>query len=272
MAARIKKLAGTGLDAVMREQLVHQNRCTLNAVIKQGGQGDEGSQSIVDSLTWLVASAPASFAKFKRAETWFDERHSIVRNVAHSDSREERKSMMQDPKLGIKHMAAAIGKQAAKPLMHAKRTKTGPMGQAIGSITTQPSEVDDIAREAWQNIYEGNSSDIAATVSAFLGKYAKYILYAKPFQVQPITAEEVQAVCAFLLRCYRITLLPLLIYSVLLWGFGLAGGYFLAYVGTSSMPASQLPVSFWSAATLALAAVACCFLALLWRATRQTSK
>jgi MATE family multidrug resistance protein len=81
-------------------------------------------------------------------------------------------------------------------------------------------------------------------------------------------ADSLQAVCAFLLRCYRITLVPLLIYGVLLWGVGLTGGYFLAYVGTTGMPASQLPASFWSAATLALAAVACCFLALLWRATR----
>ena len=84
-------------------------------------------------------------------------------------------------------------------------------------------------------------------------------------------ADSLQAVCAFLLRCYRITLMPLLIYGVLLWGFGLTGGYFLAYVGTAGMPASQLPASFWSAATLALAAVACCFLAFLWRATRQAS-
>ncbi len=82
-------------------------------------------------------------------------------------------------------------------------------------------------------------------------------------------ADSLQAVCAFLLRCYRITLMPLLIYSVLLWGLGLAGGYFLAYVGTPDMPASQLALSFWSAATLALAAVALCFLALLWRASRH---
>jgi len=84
-------------------------------------------------------------------------------------------------------------------------------------------------------------------------------------------ADSLQAVCAFLLRCYRITLVPLLIYGVLLWGFGLTGGYFWAYIGTTDMPASQLPASFWSAATLALAAVACCFLALLWRATRPTT-
>jgi MATE family multidrug resistance protein len=81
-------------------------------------------------------------------------------------------------------------------------------------------------------------------------------------------ADSLQAVCAFLLRCYRITLMPLLIYSVLLWGFGLAGGYFLAYVGTTTLAASQLPVSFWTAATLALAVVALFFLLLLWRVTR----
>jgi MATE family multidrug resistance protein len=100
--------------------------------------------------------------------------------------------------------------------------------------------------------------EVVLTASTLLAWVALYHL-----------ADSVQAVCAFLLRCYRITLVPLLIYSVLLWGFGLTGGYFLAYVGTTGLPASQLAASFWSAATLALAAVACCFLALLWRATRQ---
>ncbi len=195
MAARAKKLAATGINAELRIELTNQNLSTLAALIKQGGQGDVGSQEMVDSLTGLNATAPASYTKFKRAQTWFDERHSTIRNLAHSTSRVERRNTMQDPKHGIKHMAAAIGKQAAKPLMHAKRTKVGTMWQAIGSITTHPADVDDIAREAWQSIDEGNSSNIANTVSAILGKYARYILYATPVEVQPITAEEVQAVC-----------------------------------------------------------------------------
>ncbi len=82
-------------------------------------------------------------------------------------------------------------------------------------------------------------------------------------------ADSVQAVCSFLLRCYRITLAPLLIYGVLLWGLGLAGGYALSYVGTEAWPATHAPSSFWSAATLALAVVAISFLGLLWRAQRQ---
>ena len=93
-------------------------------------------------------------------------------------------------------------------------------------------------------------------------------------------ADSVQAVCAFLLRCYRITIAPLVVYSVLLWGAGLYGGYVLAYQGLEGMqgvggfalnlPASQTPTSFWLAGTLALVCVAACFMALLWRAVRAS--
>ena len=85
-------------------------------------------------------------------------------------------------------------------------------------------------------------------------------------------ADSLQAVCAFMLRCYRITLTPLVIYGVLLWGLGLAGGYFLAYVGYAAMPAAPMPGSFWSAATLALGAVALSFLWLLRRAVYRSSQ
>ena len=107
---------------------------------------------------------------------------------------------------------------------------------------------------AW---YSRNQA-VVATASSLLVWVAAYHL-----------ADSLQAVSAFLLRCYRITLAPLLIYAVLLWGLGLAGGYFLAYIGSAGLAASQLPGSFWSAATVALALVAVCFLVLLWRAVKR---
>ncbi len=83
-------------------------------------------------------------------------------------------------------------------------------------------------------------------------------------------ADAMQAVCAFLLRCYRITLTPLLLYSVLLWGLGLLGGYRLAYAGLGPWPAAPSATSFWAASTAALMLVALCFSALLWRAVRRS--
>ncbi|OOG40501.1 MATE family efflux transporter [Polaromonas sp. A23] len=85
-------------------------------------------------------------------------------------------------------------------------------------------------------------------------------------------ADAVQAVCAFLLRCYRITLTPLVLYSVLLWGLGLLGGYRLAYEGLGFWAATQSAKSFWMASTFALWLVALCFSALLWRAVRHSAR
>ena len=82
-------------------------------------------------------------------------------------------------------------------------------------------------------------------------------------------ADAMQSLCAFLLRCYRITLTPLLLYSVLLWGLGLYGGYQLAYAGIAGRAATQSASSFWAASTLAISLVAVSFLALLWRAVRK---
>ena len=69
-------------------------------------------------------------------------------------------------------------------------------------------------------------------------------------------ADSVQAVSAFLLRCYRITLAPLAIYGVLLWGMGLWGGYRLTYTGWAGFPATGATGTFWLASTLAIALVA----------------
>lgn len=75
--------------------------------------------------------------------------------------------------------------------------------------------------------------------------------------------DALQTICAFVLRCYRVTLLPLLIYGVMLWGVGLGGGYALAYIPGTWSTAVQSPQAFWLTGAAALAVVAALFLALL---------
>jgi multidrug resistance protein, MATE family len=80
-------------------------------------------------------------------------------------------------------------------------------------------------------------------------------------------ADALQAVCVLVLRCYRITLAPLLVYSVWLWGMGLAGGYALAYRGLGPWPAMREPTAFWASSAAALAVVSLIFLVMVWRVT-----
>ncbi len=114
-----------------------------------------------------------------------------------------------------------------------------------------------IAKDIVASFYSTNPV-IVSTASSLLVWVAIYHL-----------ADCIQAVCAFLLRCYRITIAPLVLYSVLLWGFGLYGGYLLTYEGLPSLAAMPSPITFWIASSSALWLVAGCFLLLLWRATHK---
>ena len=78
--------------------------------------------------------------------------------------------------------------------------------------------------------------------------------------------DAIQTVCAFLLRCFQITLLPLAIYCALLWGMGLGGGYVWAYRGLGLQVARPQPDSFWLTSTAALAVVTLLFLGLTYQA------
>ncbi len=114
-----------------------------------------------------------------------------------------------------------------------------------------------LAREAVAAAYAKDLA-VAAAAAVWLGWVAWYHL-----------ADALQAVCVFVLRCWRVTLSPLIIYAVLLWGLGLWGGYLLAYQGLGPWPARPSVETFWAASTVALAVVSLLFMALLWRAMRR---
>ncbi len=84
-------------------------------------------------------------------------------------------------------------------------------------------------------------------------------------------ADAIQVFTVFTLRCYSITVLPLITYTVLLWGLGLAGGYVVAYgtgwdISALSWLTPQSPIAFWQTGSLALYVTAAVLLPVLWRA------
>lgn len=103
------------------------------------------------------------------------------------------------------------------------------------------------------------SPEVVAMASGLLGCVALYHL-----------ADAVQAVSVAVLRCYRVTVLPLLVYGAMLWGVGLSGGFALAYTGLGGWPAMRHPMAFWSASAAALAVTAVALVAILWRTAAKT--
>ncbi len=116
-----------------------------------------------------------------------------------------------------------------------------------------------LARDAIAALYT-QSPEVAALASALLLWLTLYHF-----------ADAIQVFCVFALRSYRITLLPLVSYTVLLWGMGLAGGYAVAYgvLDASALPwlAIQSPIAFWQTSSLALCVTAGLLLPVLWHAS-----
>ncbi len=85
-------------------------------------------------------------------------------------------------------------------------------------------------------------------------------------------ADSVQCVCIFLLRCWHVTMLPLLAYCSLLWVGGLGGGYWMAYKSEATHADwSTVPTPFWVGSSLALALAAIIFVILLRKVLRASA-
>lgn len=111
-----------------------------------------------------------------------------------------------------------------------------------------------IAKFQIASVYS-NHADVVLLTAGLLAWVAAYHL-----------ADSVQILCIFLLRCYRITLAPLVVYGCMLWGLGLGGGYWLAYQGIGSLPPLHSPTPFWAASAAALGLTAAAFAWMLARA------
>ncbi len=144
---------------------------------------------------------------------------------------------------------------AGNPAMARSAVRTGFRLVLLGALLSAGLVF--AARDMIASIYSANPV-VAATAAGLLGWVALYHL-----------ADATQALCIFLLRCFRVTVAPLVVYGVLLWGVGLSGGYVMAYRGLAGWPPQPSPATFWIASAVALALTSLIFVLLLWRAMRH---
>ncbi len=114
-----------------------------------------------------------------------------------------------------------------------------------------------LTRHGIAAIYSADPA-VAAVAAGLLAWVAAYQL-----------GDAMQALCVFVLRCYRVTVAPLVAYCTLLWGVGLVGGYLLAYRGLGPFGPQNSPASFWIGNSFALGLLAVILPLILWRAVRR---
>jgi MATE family multidrug resistance protein len=120
---------------------------------------------------------------------------------------------------------------------------------------------------------------MAALLFAFSEEIA--MVYAKDNQVAVMSAQllvlvgfyhigdALQTLCFFVLRSFKITFLPMIVYGSMLWGIGLTGGYLLAYEGVGNISATESPAAFWLMSVVALGLVCIGLMLLIVRDLRS---
>lgn len=111
-------------------------------------------------------------------------------------------------------------------------------------------------RDAIVGLYTRDAA-VAQTAVALLGLAAIFHLF-----------DATQGMATFVLRGYRKTLWPMIIYGVALWALGLGGGAWIAFNHTPLGPPRGVD-GFWQAATVALGLAA---VLLAWLARREVRK
>jgi MATE family multidrug resistance protein len=84
--------------------------------------------------------------------------------------------------------------------------------------------------------------------------------------------DAMQTLCFFVLRSFKITIAPMVVYSIMLWGVGLPGGYFLAYQGLWGASALLAPNAFWMMSILALIFVCGALIYLIHMSLKQQAQ
>ena len=194
---RIKRITDRSTNETIRKTLVQQNIRTLFAFVQNIVEADDEEENAqIRLITTAAKDAAAIQATYARVIKWYKARHDLVRAQAVSAASKFRKLEMEHKTTGLKKMATAVSATPPRPLLHTKRDRVGPLGQAVGTITTDPCEVDEVAIRKWHGIYQGNVDDLQQAARIFVGKYKQFMYFAtSEYRVDPIDAREFMKTC-----------------------------------------------------------------------------
>ena len=110
-------------------------------------------------------------------------------------ARAKTRSLHLNDRTNHQSLKAAIDGSTFTPLLCLLRDQAGPRGEATGTYSTQPKEVDEITQRAWGDIYRGNIIHKHALAESFVIKHVPAVSTDEEFSLGPMTGMEHNAEC-----------------------------------------------------------------------------
>jgi MATE family multidrug resistance protein len=154
------------------------------------------------------------------------------------------------------------------------------VSQSIGA--NKPERAEEIG---WSSVVFTTALCIVIGISVWIFRIQLLELYDPPMEVKifllPLFLfiafyqmfDALQVTAAFILRAYRVTFWPMVIYAGSLWGVGLGGGYLLGFDVLGNTPQFlQGANGFWAANSISLGLAACLLLYLFRKTAARFEK
>ena len=154
------------------------------------------------------------------------------------------------------------------------------VSQSIGA--NKPERAEEIG---WSSVVFTTALCIVIGISVWIFRIQLLELYDPPMEVKifllPLFLfiafyqmfDALQVTAAFILRAYRVTFWPMVIYAASLWGVGLGGGYLLGFDILGNTPQFlQGANGFWAANSISLGLAACLLLYLFRKTAARFEK
>ena len=76
-----------------------------------------------------------------------------------------------------------------------RRSEAGPTVQRPGTFATEAKEVDNVARRAWNKVYEGDGNDQRCRAITLVAKYGEWMHKERQEDSEPINEQQVEEAC-----------------------------------------------------------------------------
>jgi hypothetical protein len=173
---------------------------TARLIMKNLEKGEQWQQDIREAMEQIEVEGKAGIMAapgLKRAANKFHDLNVKWKKKAVVENQKARMLMYQAKDKGQWELHKHMKKEAANPLVALRRREKGPRGEAKGTISTSPKEIDATIRKVYGEIYEGNNKKGQTAdemAEAYMEEYDDFIFKQPEMTIEEITGQDVEKV------------------------------------------------------------------------------
>jgi len=145
---------------------------------------------------WAGKSTMVLLTTLRRFQSLYFSEFKYGSKLLKSEVRESRANSVTDDthnKLAWKKVRGKF----SPPLLFVARDQVGPDLQPIGSISTDPGEIDSIVTRIWTKVYDGNVSatNVLMHMVSFFSEFLCYVFCRTSFHLEPSSGADLFEAC-----------------------------------------------------------------------------